>query len=409
MKIENKTSQVQPTWYWNSEGVEGVDWSAWDALIERSEVPSVFLDSRMMQSLMRCETRNIAAVVWNKSGQMLGIAQVEDAIAESLNLDDHIAVKRSWFSFISRLLHGIEGKFRFRVRVIGPVLGSGMHSSRWEKGVSDSDQRRLLSETVFTSASNTGSGIPKVAMLKDIPIHYSGQRQRLHPGWIPLEFDPEMLLHLDPEWQNMTDYMGQLNTKARTKVKRVLKVSEDFKVSLWSSEKLDNNADALIALYGKVFERSGFRLGKLHAEELIESKRTWGDDFVVLGYELEGSLVGFQCAYRGKIEMEAFFVGFFPELVKSHAIYQRMLIEFILLGIEGKSDRVNMGRTALDVKSSIGALPQRLQCDVHFRNPFFHAVVSRFTRGFDPSQPILKNALKADSHGKRRHSEIHSS
>jgi hypothetical protein len=145
LKIENKTSQVQPTWYWNSEGVEGVDWSAWDALIERSEVPSVFLDSRMMQSLMRCETRNIAAVVWNKSGQMLGIAQVEDAIAESLNLDDHIAVKRSWFSFISRLLHGIEGKFRFRVRVIGPVLGSGMHSSRWEKGVSDSDQRRLLS------------------------------------------------------------------------------------------------------------------------------------------------------------------------------------------------------------------------------------------------------------------------
>ena len=213
---------------------------------------------------------------------MLGIAQVEDAIAESLNLDDHIAVKRSWFSFISRLLHGIEGKFRFRVRVIGPVLGSGMHSSRWEKGVSDSDQRRLLSETVFTSASNTGSGIPKVAMLKDIPIHYSGQRQRLHPGWIPLEFDPEMLLHLDPEWQNMSDYMGQLNTKARTKVKRVLKVSEDLKVSLWSAEKLDNNADALIALYGKVFERSGFRLGKLHAEELIESKRTWGDDFVVI-------------------------------------------------------------------------------------------------------------------------------
>lgn len=400
-------SGINAQWHWNAPGVESVDWVTWDALIAASGYSSVFLDSRMMKSLMRSEKRNLAAITWFKGDEMVGIALVEDAVAESLNLDSHIAVKRSWFSFISRWLHGKNGRFTFRVRVIGPVLGSGLHSVRWASGIPAREQRRLLTETIFTSKSNEGTAIPNVAMLKDLPIYYSGRRHQLQPGWIPLEFDPEMLLHLDPTWEDLVDYQLQLNTKSRTKVKRVLKVSESFQISDWSTEKVIENADVLIDLYRSVFERSGFRLGQLHAEELIESKRFWGDDFVVKGYELEGELIGFQCAYQGADEIEAFFVGFRTELVKSHAIYQRMLIEFIRLGIKTKRKRINMGRTALDVKSSVGALPQRLQCDVHFRNPIFHALVRRYTRGFDPAEQVLKKAWKADAFAKVHHSEIH--
>ena len=396
-----------PRWHWNESGITAVDWKAWDLLIEASGNPSIFLDSRMMKSLMRSEKRNLAAVTWYQGEELVGVAVVEDAVAESLNLDSHISVKRSWFSFISTWLHGSEGKFTFRVRVIGPVLGSGLHSYRWAEHISDFDQRRLLTQTIFSSKSDAGTRIPRVAMLKDLPIHYEGRRRTLHRGWAPLEFDPEMLLHLDPEWNELSDYMEQLNTKARTKIKRVLKVSEGLEISSWSKSRLIEDADAFIALYQRVFDRSGFRLGQLHAAELIESKRFWGDDFVVNGYELDGELVGFQCAYIGHGETEAFFVGFLPELVKSHAIYQRMLVEFIRMGIQCDCVRINMGRTALDIKSSVGALPQRLQCDVRFRNPLFHAMVSRYTRGFDPAELVLKKAWKADAYAKGRHSEIH--
>ena len=396
-------------WHWNEEAVDAVEWRLWDELIHRSRRPSIYLNSKMMKSILSSNTRDLAAVVWKQNGRMIGIALVEDAEAESIDLDKHVDSKRSWFSGISKMLHGSEGRFVFRVRVIGPVLGSGLHSYRWEEEISNAEQRRRLTESIFKSKSNTGASLPRVAMLKDVPIHYEGRRRQLYPGWIPLEFDPEMLLHLDPEWSAIEDYTQQLNTKSRTKIKRVLKVSSTFVVSEWSAQKLEGQADALIDLYSKVFDRSGFRLGKLHAQELLESKRFWGDDFIVLGYELEGELVGFQCAYRNQHEIEAFFVGFLPELVKSHAIYQRMLIEFTRMGIESACTRVNMGRTALDVKSSIGALPQRLQCDVRFRNSVFHKIAERFTRGFDPTSPVLKKAWKADSFAVKHHLEFHSS
>ena len=396
-------------WHWNEEAVDAVEWRLWDELIHRSGKPSIYLDSKMMKSILSSNTRDLAAVVWKQNGRVIGVALVEDAEAESIDLDKHIDSKRSWFSGISKILHGSKGRFVFRVRVIGPVLGSGLHSYRWAEAISNAEQRRRLTESIFKSKSNTGASLPHVAMLKDVPIHYGGRRKQLYPGWIPLEFDPEMLLHLNPEWSTIEDYMQQLNTKSRTKIKRVLRVSSAFVVSKWSAQKLAGQADNLIDLYSKVFDRSGFRLGKLHAQELLESKRFWGDDFIVLGYELEGELVGFQCAYRTQHEIEAFFVGFRPELVKSHAIYQRMLIEFTRIGIESGCTRVNMGRTALDVKSSIGALPRRLQCDVRFRNPIFHRIAERFTRGFDPADPGLKKAWKANSFAVQHHSEFHSS
>ena len=175
----------------------------------------------------------------------------------------------------------------------------------------------------------------------------------------------------------------------------------------WTLDDLRKRAGELIALYRRVYERSGFRLGSLHAAELVTSKERWGEDFVVTGYELDGELRGFQCAYVGREETESFFVAFDPELLKSHAIYQRMLVEFICLGVERGSKRVNMGRTALEIKSSVGALPRRLMCEVRFRNPLFHAVVDRYTRGYNPVTPKVRQPWKAESHALSAHSELH--
>jgi hypothetical protein len=184
-------------------------------------------------------------------------------------------------------------------------------------------------------------------------------------------------------------------------------LSSDFELRTLSSLELVEHCDELIDLYQRVYERSGFRLGSLHAEELLTSKAEWGDDFVVTVFELEGVLKGFQCAYVGSEETEAFFVGFDPELRKTHAIYQRMLVEFICLGIERKSKRVNMGRTALEIKSSVGALPRRLMCEVQFRNRLFNTVVGRYTQGYNPVAPRLRQPWKSDAHALAAHSELH--
>ena len=74
----------------------------------------------------------------------------------------------------------------------------------------------------------------------------------------------------------------------------------------------------------------------------------------------------------------AFFVGFDPELPKPMQSTSA-LVEFICLGIERRSKRVNMGRTALE--SSLRRVPAPA-FDVRsaVQNPLFHAVVNRYRK-----------------------------
>ena len=52
------------------------------------------------------------------------------------------------------------------------------------------------------------------------------------------------------------------------------------------------------------------------------------------------------------------------------------------------------GAKALEIKSSVGALPRRLMCEVRFRNPLFHAVVNRYTQGYNPVAAEIASAVE---------------
>ena len=95
-------------------------------------------------------------------------------------------------------------------------------------------------------------------------------------------------------------------------------------------------------------------------------------------------------------EVEAYFVGFEGGHNKSHALYQRMLVEFIQWGIREGCDSINLGRTALDIKASLGAEPHRLVLHERMENPILHGLAKWAARASAPKQPVLKRAWKED-------------
>jgi hypothetical protein len=73
-----------------------------------------------------------------------------------------------------------------------------------------------------------------------------------------------------------------------------------------------------------------------------------------------------------------------------------MLVEFIQWGIAEKCTSVNLGRTALDIKASLGAEPQRLVLHERMKNPIVHALARWAARASAPKQHVLKRAWKED-------------
>ena len=136
-------------------------------------------------------------------------------------------------------------------------------------------------------------------------------------GW-DLEFDPVMEVDLKKEWKTFEEYSAALRKKSRTKIRRIIRGSEELILRDLTLEEITELADSLHDLYKQVYDRAGFTLGQLHKEDLITLKKHWGDDFPVIAYYLEEELVGFQCGIATPHTTEAFFVGFKQEENKLH-------------------------------------------------------------------------------------------
>lgn len=391
-----------------SEFSEG-QWNAWDAFLSGCEDSSIHLSSGVIRAGLKSPFRKVMAAMWTDvAGEVQGVAVMEDSEAISQGVDEFLEGSRG-FKWAKNWLHR-EGGFRFGVRVIGTPLASGPHGYRFAAGV---DVYACLQALLSQPALGGKSSVPGTWVVKDAPSvqpwangHRLAGKSSWRRGWVDLEFDPVMQVSLEGRstWE---EYLADMRTKARTKVKRILKLSESLTFNALNLEDIRNQAEALHALYLKVYGRAAFRLGCLHPEDLVCLKKELGEKFQVWTAELEGEVIGFHCGMCNGHEVEAFFVGFEGSHNKSHALYQRMLVEFIRWGIRDGCAVVNLGRTALDIKASLGAEPQRLVLHERMRNPVIHALGRWAARASAPKQGALKRAWKEGGAVKSKGRSVH--
>ena len=375
------------------------EWKKWDEFLAIE--PSAYLDSRSIKAALDVETRRLQVVKWiNESEEIVGIAQVEDTHAVSAVQGKFLRAEKPFFKLAQKYLYRGDGVFQFDVRVLGTVLSSGDHAYRFKQGISEKRQFKLIHQALNIPMID-GSKPPKSSMVKD---HYSEKpwlekiagKSCWHCNWIDLEFDPVMEVDLKPDWSIFEEYSAALRKKSRTKIRRIIRGSEELVLKSLSLEEVEQNADLLYSLYKQVYDRAGFTLGQLYKEDLISLKKYWGYDFPVIAYYLEDEMVGFQCGIVTENTTEAYFVGFMLEENKIHFMYQRMLLEFIKQGIAKGSKKIAMGRTALDIKSSLGACPKRLVCHMKVDN----LLIQMLTRGValtsSPKIPPLKRSWDDD-------------
>ena len=389
------------------------EWVEWDRLIAENGGGFVHLDSRCVQALLMSEERRARAIRWfGESGDLLGLAVVEEAHAESHNLAGHLQSDNWLFSTAYRWLHGADGVLRFPVRVMGALLGSGEPGYCFATGVPDDEAKAHAAEALKALPVIDGF-VPRAHLIKDFRVGFEAERvaggQSWLSGWTDLEFDPYMRVPVNPAWKDLSDYMAELKTKSRTKVKRILSCSDDCEIQELTLSEVIERAHELERLYREVYDEAGFRLGTLRAQDLVETKKSWGHEFRVCTLVLKGEVLGFQCGFLTTQKVEAFFVGFDRGRHKELMLYQRMLLEFIRWGIEMGAQEVAMGRTALDIKSFVGALPERLACVVRFRNPMLNILARLAARWSQPMLGPIKRPWRQDAFAMQLDSsEVHS-
>ncbi len=213
-------------------------------------------------------------------------------------------------------------------------------------------------------------------------------------GFRDFEVDPNMILPVASRWTSVTDYMADMNTKFRTKARAALQRSSSIVVETVSHEEFHRDIDSYYQLYTQVNTRAEYRLGTLTISSFDSIKQHLKDRMIIRSYRLDGKLVGFLTALDCGDRLDAHMVGIDYEFNKSHGIYSSMLIEYVSLAIALRKKWVMFGRTAGEMKSTVGAFPVQLSCCIRHPGKISNLLLNWLFTYVKPSEFPIREPWK---------------
>lgn len=284
-----------------------------------------------------------------------------------------------------------------RVLISGNNFVSGEHGVVTSKGYDPSDSFRLLPDVIKIVVQSLSKPLKvSLILVKDYFKHGKNDFHRVisKRRYHAFAVEPEMILSMRSDWNSFEEYIASMSKKYRNRAKSVLKHSGELQQHHLSEVEIRLNIDKLFPLYISMHQKARFRLAALTSEYFIEMKRRFPGKFAVVMYTLHGKPVGFRSFFLNNDQLEAHFIGVNYTLNKELDLYQRILYDFVDDTIKTGRNELLLGRTAAEIKSTIGAIPHDFTCYIRHRNSIHNQVIRPFIDYLKPSDWTPRNPFR---------------
>jgi predicted N-acyltransferase len=195
---------------------------------------------------------------------------------------------------------------------------------------------------------------------------------------------PNMIFYLDENWKSLDDYVAALSKKYRDQFKRARKKFDGIQMKNLSYEEVLQNEGKIYELYHYVAKNAPFNTFFLSKNHFSTLKGQCGNRFQIFGYFLNEELVGFHTLLLNDETLETYFLGYNDHIQKENMLYLNMLYNMTEYGIENGFKRIIFGRTALEIKSSIGATPVQMSGFIYHNNKLINRFIGKIFRNLEP-------------------------
>lgn len=233
---------------------------------------------------------------------------------------------------------------------------------------------------------------------KDFPEHQSSLFEKVDfTNFYRFQIQPNMVFDIKENWHSVDDYVNDLTKKYRDQYKRARKKAVDIEKRKLDLQEIINFEEKIYDLYLHVANNATFNTFLLHENHFSSLKRNLNHNFLFYGYFLNGELIGFNTLIKNGEDMDTYFLGYDDKMQREKMLYLNMLYDMIGYSIKKRFKKIIFGRTALEIKSSVGAKPETMFGYIKHSNPILQ---SQMPRIFNSLQPIvswqIRNPFKAD-------------
>ena len=299
---------------------------------------------------------------------------------------------------LARKFKIIPNEKPLQILTCGNSFVSGEHGVFIKKNEDKRKVLKKLSKAILKYTENQYEKKPiDIFIMKDfVASSLSVSNELISLGYYSFNVEPNMKLKIDENWQNFDQYLAALRTKFRVKAKKAMELSSTLLVENVDSKNIDNQLQKMTELYQRVASKADFNLGEFKLATYRDLKENLGNNYILKTYWLQDKMVGFLSGMIHGHELDAHFVGIDYTLNKSNAIYQRMLYDYIDIAIKQKLSTINFGRTASEIKSSVGAIPEHLTVYIRHKKTITNKFLKLFLLKIQPTEFHQKFPFKID-------------
>lgn len=195
---------------------------------------------------------------------------------------------------------------------------------------------------------------------------------------------PNMIFSIENHWKTEDDYIKALSKKYRDQYKRARKKAQGISKKKMNLAEIEANEATLYDLYYHVAKNAPFNSFFLSRHHFSDLKRQWKDDFLLYGYFVNDQLIGFNTLIKNGSAMDTYFLGYDEGIQREKMLYLNMLYDMIAYSIKKHFQKINFARTALEIKSSVGAKPEIMYGFMEHKNPIINKLLPYFFNYLEP-------------------------
>lgn len=195
---------------------------------------------------------------------------------------------------------------------------------------------------------------------------------------------PNMIFEVNPLWNQEEDYVNALTKKYRDQYKRSRNKALGIQKRELTLDEIHQQQTIIHDLYLHVAEHAPFNTFYLPKNHFYVLKEKLKDDFMLNGYFIEGELIGFNTLIKNGKSLDTYFLGYDEKIQREKMLYLNMLYDMITCGITLKFKNIIFGRTALEIKSSVGAKDVQMYGYMRHSQPLINQFLSHIFNYLEP-------------------------
>jgi hypothetical protein len=285
-------------------------------------------------------------------------------------------------------------KINMRLLICGNACVSGEHGFTSIPETNKKEAIDALADVIYSiNKAEKLSGKIAAVLIKDFynsSVKYTNEfvEYKYHDFLV----EPNMVLNI--KWDTFDEYLDAMSKKYRNRAKKIIKKGIAMERRNFTADDIIANSNQILSLYNNVHLKAKFRMASLTPSYFAEMKKVLGSQFNFVAYYFDQKFIGFRTTFILENGIEAHFIGLDYSLNKELDVYQNILYDYVKESLQNKAKHLFLGRTASEIKSTLGAEALELTCYIRHRNPLSNRIIKPFVDYLKPSEWVPRNPFK---------------